>query len=113
VSDNNKMKLFEDKEIREEWNEDEQDWYVSIVDVIEVLTSQPSHDGARKYWSVMKTRMRKEGNELTTICSQLKMKSADGKDYRTDVANMSLSPLCIHKMRISMFTLHSKTSLSR
>jgi len=87
VSENDKIKLFEDKEIRKEWNEEEQDWYVSIVDVIEVLTSQPTHDGARKYWSVMKTRMKKEGNELTTVCSQLKMKSADGKHYRTDVAN--------------------------
>jgi len=87
MSRNNKMQVFEDKEIRKEWNEEEQDWYVSIVDVIEVLTDQPTHDGARKYWSVMKTRLKKEGNELTTICSQLKMKSADGKFYKTDVAN--------------------------
>jgi len=87
MSKNNKIQVFGDKEIRKEWNEQEQDWYVSIVDVIEVLTDQQTHDGARKYWSVMKTRMRKEGNELTTICSQLKMKSADGKLYNTDVAN--------------------------
>jgi len=53
-----------------------------------VLTDQPTHDGARKYWSVMKTRMKKEGNELTTVCSQLKMKSVDGKFYNTDVANI-------------------------
>ena len=56
---------------------------LSIVDVIEILTEQPTHDGARKYWSVLKMRLKKEGNELTTICSQLKMKSADGKFYRT------------------------------
>ena len=87
MSENNKIKVFEDKKVRMEWNEEEQDWYVSIVDVIEVLTEQSTHDGARKYWSVMKTRMKKEGNELTTICSQLKMKSADGKLYNTDVAN--------------------------
>jgi len=87
MSENNKIQVFGDKEVRKEWNEQEQDWYVSIVDVIEVLTDQPTHDGARKYWSVMKTRMKKEGNELTTICSQLKMKSADGKLYNTDVAN--------------------------
>jgi len=84
---NNKIQVFEDKDIRKEWNEDKQDWYVSIVDVIEVLTDQHTHDGARKYWSVMKTRLKKEGNELTTVCSQLKMKSSDGKFYNTDVAN--------------------------
>lgn len=55
--------------------------------MIEILTGQPTHDGARKYWSVMKTRLKKEGNELTTVCSQLKMEAADGKFYKTDVAN--------------------------
>ena len=85
--DDNKIKIFENKQIRTEWNEEEQDWYFSIVDVISILTEQPTHDGARKYWSVMKTRLKKEGNELTTVCSQLKMKSADGKYYKTDVAN--------------------------
>ena len=84
---NNKIKIFESKQIRTDWNEQEQDWYFSIVDVIDVLTEQPTHDGARKYWSVMKTRLKKEGNELTTVCSQLKMQSADGKFYKTDVAN--------------------------
>ena len=88
MSGSNKISIFEDKEIRKEWNEEEQDWYVSIVDVVGVLTDQPTHGGARKYWSVMKTRMKKEGNELTTVCSQLKMKSADGKFYNTDVANI-------------------------
>jgi len=87
MSEFERVKVFEDKEIRKEWHEEEQDWYVSIVDVIGVLTDQPTHDSARKYWSVMKTRMKKEGNELTTVCSQLKMKSADGKFYNTDVAN--------------------------
>jgi len=82
-----KIRVFEDKQIRHEWNEQEQDWYLSIVDVIAVLTEQPSHDGARKYWSVLKNRLKKEGNELTTICSQLKMQSADGKFYKTDAAN--------------------------
>jgi hypothetical protein len=82
-----RIKVFENKKVRSEWNEQEQDWYLSIVDVVEILTDQPTHDGARKYWSVMKTRLKKEGNELTTVCSQLKMKSADGKFYNTDVAN--------------------------
>jgi len=87
MSEKNKIKIFEDRRVRMEWDEQEQDWYVSIVDVIEILTEQPTHDGARKYWSVMKTRLKKEGSELTTICSQLKMQSADGKFYKTDVAN--------------------------
>ena len=87
MNEKNKITVFEDKQIRKEWNDEEQDWYVSIVDVIGVLTDQPTHDGARKYWSVMKTRMKREGSELTTICSQLKMKSADGKLYKTDVAD--------------------------
>lgn len=82
-----KIQIFEDKKVRMEWNEQDQDWYLSIVDVVNILTDQPTHDGARKYWSVMKTRLKKEGNELTTVCSQLKMKSADGKFYKTDVAN--------------------------
>ena len=87
MSDNNKLKVFESKQIRTEWSEQEQNWYFSIVDVVDILTDQPTHDGARKYWSVLKTRLKKEGNELTTVCSQLKMQSADGKFYNTDVAN--------------------------
>ena len=82
-----KIKVFENGKIRAEWNEQEQDWYLSIVDVIEILTEQPTHNGARKYWSVMKTRLKQEGNELTTICSQLKMLAPDGKMRLTDVAN--------------------------
>ncbi len=78
------IKLFEQKQVRTHWNEDEGKWYFSIVDVIQILTESVS---PRKYWSVLKTRLRKEGNELATNCSQLKMKSADGKYYKTDVAD--------------------------
>jgi len=60
-------------------------WYISIVDVVEVLTESPN---PRKYWSVLKTRMKAEGSELATNCSQLKMQSADGKYYKTDVADV-------------------------
>jgi len=87
VSENKKIAVFEDKEIRKEWNEEEQDWYVSIVDVISVLTDQPSQRSAAKYWSVLKVRLNKEGSELTTNCSQLKMTAEDGKKRSTDVAN--------------------------
>jgi hypothetical protein len=72
----NKMKLFENKQIRTIWNEDTEEWYFAIMDVIAVLTDSPE---PRKYWSVLKTRLKKEGVELTTICSQLKMPASDGK----------------------------------
>jgi hypothetical protein len=83
----NKIKLFEEKQVRAIWDKDAEKWWFSIVDIVGVLTEQPSHDGARKYWSVMKTRLKKEGAELTTICSQLKMSAADGKMYLSDVAD--------------------------
>jgi len=76
--------IFQDKKVRRIWDESSQKWYFSIVDVIEVLTDSPN---PRKYWSVLKTRLKKEDSELTTICSQLKMQSDDGKFYNTDVAN--------------------------
>jgi len=83
----NKMKVFEDKEIRKEWNEEEQDWYVSIVDVVSVLTEQQDSLTARKYWNKLKQRLKEEGNQTVTNCHQLKMVAADGKKRLTDVAN--------------------------
>ena len=80
----NAIKVFEEKKVRTVWDSDKEEWYFSIVDVIAVLTDSPN---PRKYWSVLKTRLKKEGSELTTNCSQLKMKSADGKMYLTDVAD--------------------------
>ncbi|MCL2088251.1 MAG: hypothetical protein FWH14_02095 [Oscillospiraceae bacterium] len=82
-----KIKIFEDKKIRMEWNEEEQDWYLSIVDVIEILTDQPTHRSASNYWAKLKERMKSEGNELLTICQQLKMQAEDGKMRLTDAAN--------------------------
>ena len=84
---NDKIQLFEDKRIRTAWDEEKEEWYFSIVDVVAVLTDQPDQRHAAKYWSVLKNRLKKEGNELTTSCSQLKMRSADGKRYNTDVAD--------------------------
>jgi len=84
---NDKIQLFEDKRIRTAWDEEKEEWYFSIVDVVAVLTDQPDQRHAAKYWSVLKNRLKKEGNELTTNCSQLKMRSADGKRYNTDVAD--------------------------
>ena len=87
MEQNDKIQLFEDKRIRTAWDEEKEEWYFSIVDVVAVLTDQPDQRHAAKYWSVLKTRLKKEGIELTTNCSQLKMRSADGKRYNTDVAD--------------------------
>ena len=79
------IKLFESKQIRSEWNEKEQKWYFSIIDIIEVLTDSPR---PRKYWNSLKTKLLKEGcDELSQNLGQLKMISADGKYYLTDVAD--------------------------
>ena len=74
--------LFENKKVRRLWHNER--WYFSIVDICEILTDSPE---PRKYWSVLKTRLKKEESELTTICSQLKMQAADGKFYNTDCAD--------------------------
>lgn len=66
----NKINLFEGRPIRHEWDEQNEKWLFSVVDVIAILTDQQTHDGARKYWSVMKTRLKKEGVQPTAICSQ-------------------------------------------
>ena len=78
------IKLFETKQVRSVWDAKLEVWFFSIVDVVGILTDSPN---ARKYWSVLKTRLKKEGNQLATDCSQLKMQSTDGKYYLTDVAN--------------------------
>lgn len=72
----NKIQLFEEKKVRNAWDEATEEWYFSIVDVVDVLTNSPN---PRKYWSVLKGRLKKEGSELTTSCSQLKMVASDGK----------------------------------
>ena len=79
----NAIKVFEEKKVRTLWDSETEEWYFSVVDVVAVLTDSPN---PRKYWSVLKTRLKKEGSELATNCSQLKMLSSDGKYYKTDVA---------------------------
>lgn len=78
------IKLFEDKKVRTLWDVENEQWFFSIVDVIAILTESPN---PRKYWSVLKTRLKAEGSQLATNCSQLKMQSTDGKFYLTDVAD--------------------------
>ena len=82
------IKLFEEKKVRTVWDDQEEKWYFSIVDVCGVLTSQPDYDHAKNYWKVLKHRLLKEGNESVTNCNQLKLVSPkDGKKYLTDVAD--------------------------
>ena len=80
----NAIQLFEDKKVRTLWDEEQEKWYISIIDVIEILTNT---DRPRKYWSDLKAKLKKEGSELSEKIGQLKMQSADGKFYLTDVAD--------------------------
>jgi len=89
MSDKNSLKLFEDKKIRAEWDDQAEKWWFSVVDICAVLTDS-DYQAARKYWKVLKGRLAKEGNESVTNCYQLKMKSTDGKFYSTDVADAEL-----------------------
>lgn len=87
MSQNDKIQLFEDKRIRTAWDEENEEWYFSIVDVVGVLTESPDYNTGRKYWNKLKQRLTEEGSELVTKCHQLKMTAADGKKRLTDVAN--------------------------
>lgn len=87
MSSEENLQLFENQPIRTAWDAEAEEWFFSIVDVVGVLTDQPDARHAAKYWSVLKVRLKNEGSQLTTNCSQLKLKSADGKRYSTDVAN--------------------------
>lgn len=83
-----KIQLFEDQSIRTTWDDEQEQWYFSIVDIVRVLTDQPDFNTARKYWNKLKQRLSDEGSELVTYCHQLKVKSPkDGKHYKTDVAD--------------------------
>ena len=81
----NKIKVFENKQVRTAWNADEEEWYFSVVDVVAVLTDSADPNN---YWKVLKSRLKKEGSELVTNCNRLKMRShKDGKSYNTDCLN--------------------------
>ena len=87
MAQNDKIQLFEDKRIRTAWDEEKEEWYFSIVDVVAVLTEQSDYQAARNYWKVTKKRLKDEGNETVTSCNQLKMTASDGKKRLTDVAD--------------------------
>ena len=80
------LQLFEERKVRTIWDDEKEKWYFSIVDVVAVLKDS-DYQTARKYWKVLKGRIAKEGNELVTICYQLKMKADDGKMRMKDVAD--------------------------
>ncbi|HUH51925.1 MAG TPA: Bro-N domain-containing protein [Flavobacterium sp.] len=80
----NGIKIFEDQKVRTTWDTEQEKWYFSIIDVVAVLTESPR---PRKYWNALKTKLNAEGSELSQKMGQLKMKSADGKFYKTDVAD--------------------------
>jgi len=81
---NTAIKLFEEKQVRNIWNEAEEKWYFSIIDVIQILTES---DRPRKYWSDLKSKLKKEGSELSEKIGQLKMQAEDGKMRITDIAD--------------------------
>ena len=88
MDENNSIQLFEDRKIRTAWDEEKEEWFFSVVDVITVLTDQPTARSASTYWAVLKKRLKEEGaSELLTNCKQLKMRATDGKMRLTDVAS--------------------------
>lgn len=88
VLQSDKLKLFEDKRIRTAWDEEQEEWYFSVVDVVAVLTDQPDARHASTYWAVLKKRLNSEdAGQLLTNCKQLKMTASDGKRRLTDVAD--------------------------
>ena len=100
LQNNDAIQLFEDKKIRTAWDEEQEEWYFSIVDVIAVLTDQKTPRSASTYWAVLKKRLKDEGaNELLTNCKQLKMTATDGKtinrccQHRTAFKNYSVNSI--------------------
>ena len=87
MDQNESIQLFEDRRIRTAWDETNEEWYFSVVDVVGVLTDSPDYNTGRKYWNKLKQRLREEGSELVTKCHQLKMTAADGEKRLTDVAD--------------------------
>lgn len=101
------IKLFEQKQIRSIWSDEQEKWYFSIVDVIEVLTESPR---PRKYWNALKTKLKEEGSELSHNLGQLKLKSTDGKYYKTDVADTEQLFRLIQSIPLAVARLHLVTA---
>lgn len=82
------VKIFESKKVRSHYDAEKEIWFFSVVDIVGILTNQPTVERARNYWKVLKNRILKEGSQSVTLCNQLKLKSDDGKFYKTDVGNV-------------------------
>lgn len=93
MDNKNQIKIFKDQKIRSKWNNEEEEWYFSVIDVVGVLSQSKNPNS---YWSTLKQRIKKEGNESVTNCDQLKMLASDGKYYKTDVANTEQIPTIIN-----------------
>ncbi len=87
MSKDNKLQLFQNQSVRTHWDETQEKWYFSIIDVVAILTDQQNFQTARKYWNKLKERLKKEGNETVSNCHQLKMLAQDGKMRLTDVSD--------------------------
>ena len=84
------IKIFEEKKVRTVWDDETEEWFFSVVDVVAILTDSPNPSN---YWKVLKHRLRKEGNESVTNCNQLKLPSTDGKYYKTAVPAYPIHPI--------------------
>jgi hypothetical protein len=82
-----KIKLFESHQVRAEWDEKQEKWWFSVLDIVAVLTDQADYKKVRNYWKWLKNKLIAEGSQLVSVTNQLKMTAADGKKYLTDVAN--------------------------
>lgn len=83
-----KLAMFEGKKIRRIWDEKREKWYFSVIDIVSILTQQDNFKKAQSYWTTLKSRLKQEGSESVTKCDKLKLQSADGKFYKTDVADV-------------------------
>jgi len=87
VSEKNAIRLFEEREVRAEWDEQGEKWWFSILDIVGILTEQPDYSKVRNYWKWLKKKLNDEGSQLVSNTTQLKMVATDGKRYNTDVAD--------------------------
>ena len=83
------LKIFEEKQVRSHWNEEQENWYFSVIDIVAVLTEQKDYKKAQSYWTTLKPRLKNEGSEVVTKCDKLKL-IADGKFYKTDISITNL-----------------------
>ena len=88
MENNKQITIFEGQKIRRLWDEKKEKWYFSVIDIISILTEQDNFKKAQSYWTTLKSRLKREGNESVIKCDKLKLQSADGKFYKTDVADV-------------------------